>query len=81
MTLKTLSEEVATDLSASALFVLHVLVEADEPLTTAELAERTQLAQRTVRKAVEKLRDADLAESKPSVKDARKTIHVVADLP
>jgi predicted transcriptional regulator len=80
MTLADLSDDVATDLSASALFVLHVLIEADRPLTTIEIAERTRLDERTIRFAVEKLRDVDLVESKPSVQDARKTIHALVDI-
>lgn len=52
------------DLPPSAKFVLRELRESETPLTTPELADRTDLPDRTVRRALRRLRAADRVETR-----------------
>lgn len=79
MTFAEITADADEDLSASTLFVLYVLVDDGGSMTSDELASQTQLDERTVRYAVENLREASIVESKPSPHDPRCMIHVVDD--
>ena len=64
------------DLTPSAKFVYYVLAEADRPLTTPQIAARTAIDGRTVRRALDDLRDADLVETRPpGVRNPRAPVH------
>ena len=69
-----------TDAPVSSLYIHHILEEADRPLTTPELAERTGMSERTTRRAVERLRDRDVIETQPAVRTPKTPRHrLVAD--
>ena len=61
-------------LSPSAKLVFRVL-QHDQPLTTRDIAEKTLLPQRTVRYALSKLNDADLAEERVDPQEPRTRLY------
>ena len=64
------------DAPASAKFVHYVLEEADRPLTTPAIADRTGLPERTVREAVDRLRDRNIVETRgPSPRNPNAPLH------
>lgn len=75
MSLTAHSDEIPDDLTPSALFVLRVLVE-NEAMTTAQLRDDTLLNERTLRLAINHLREADLVESVPDATGPRRKKHV-----
>ncbi|MFB6114058.1 MAG: MarR family transcriptional regulator [Halodesulfurarchaeum sp.] len=62
------------ELPPSAKLVAKVL-ETDEPLSQGQLAEESLLPDRTVRYALTRLTDANLVESRYSLRDARKQVY------
>ena len=62
------------ELPPSAKLVAKVL-ETDAPLSQGELAEESLLPDRTVRYALNRLRDAELVDSRYSFEDARKQVY------
>jgi DNA-binding transcriptional ArsR family regulator len=69
--------ETLRELPPSAKLVAKVL-ETDAPLSQGELAEASLLPDRTVRYALNRLEDADLADSRYSFRDARKQVYFLA---
>ena len=69
--------ETLRDLPPSAKLVAKVL-EYEETLTQAELAEETLLPPRTVRYALSRLEEVDAVESRFSFSDARKRLYTLA---
>lgn len=65
------------DLPPSAKLVAKVL-ETNAPLSQGELAEKSLLPDRTVRYALNRLEDAELADSRYSFRDARKQVYFLA---
>lgn len=63
------------DLPPSAKLVVAILAAADDELTQARLAARSQLPERTVRWALERLRDRDLVAERPCPQDARQSLY------
>ncbi|MFB6162544.1 MAG: winged helix-turn-helix domain-containing protein [Halococcoides sp.] len=61
----------------SAKLVAKVL-EYNDTLTQSQIAERSKLPGRTVRYALGRLEDADVVESRPSFRDARKRVYSLA---
>jgi len=59
-----MSNSTLEDAPASAKFVHYVLEEADHSLTTSALAERTGLPERTIREAIDHLRDRGVVETR-----------------
>lgn len=51
---------------------------ADEPVTTADLEERTCLSRSTVYRALERLRDEDLLKEEIDTSDARRRVYDLA---
>jgi len=74
MSLADRVDEIPDGLPPSALYVLRVLVDADA-MTSVQIERETLLPDRTVRYALDQLRDADLVESRPSTVDPRKQLH------
>ncbi|UIP00579.1 MarR family transcriptional regulator [Halobaculum sp. CBA1158] len=70
--------EAVADLPPSAKLVFVVL-ERETRLTQAELAEETLLPQRTVRYALEELRDADVLREELNIMDARQRFYSLGD--
>lgn len=66
------------DLPPSAKLVLKVL-EVDGAMTQAQIAAESRLSQRTVRYALESLRDADVVQKQVYLRDARKSLYSVPD--
>lgn len=64
------------EMAPSAKLVFFELGQASEPLDHGELSERTLLPKRTVRYALNRLREADLVEERPLLTDARKNLYV-----
>lgn len=62
------------ELPPSAKLVAKVL-ETEHPLSQGQLAEESLLPDRTVRYALNRLRDADLIDSRYSFRDARKQVY------
>jgi len=69
-----INSDAVANLPPSAKLVYLVLQEVD-PLTQAELRQRTQLPDRTVRSALERLEEAGVIESQPYLGDARQTLY------
>jgi len=68
------------DLSPSAKFVYYVLQEADRALTSTEIATRTGLPVRTVRRALQDLRDRDAVEQRgPRPRDPGTPLYTATD--
>lgn len=65
------------ELPPSAKLVAKVL-EASAPLSQGELAEQSLLPDRTVRYALNRLEEAELANSRYSFRDARKQVYFLA---
>jgi DNA-binding transcriptional ArsR family regulator len=65
------------DLPPSAKLVAKVL-EGGEALSQARLVEKSLLPERTVRYALNRLKEADLLESRYSFRDARKQVYYLA---
>ncbi|MUV90561.1 winged helix-turn-helix transcriptional regulator [Halapricum sp. CBA1109] len=65
------------ELPPSAKLVAKVL-ETDSPLSQGELAEQSLLPDRTVRYALNRLEEADLADSRYSFRDARKQVYFLS---
>ena len=70
--------EAVADLPPSAKLVFVVL-ENHERLTQAALAEETLLPQRTVRYALDELRDADVLREELNIMDARQRFYSLVD--
>jgi DNA-binding MarR family transcriptional regulator len=70
--------EAVADLPPSAKLVFVVL-ENHERLTQAALAEETLLPQRTVRYALDELRDADVLHEELNIMDARQRFYSLTD--
>ena len=75
MTLTGLDDDVPERLTPSALYVLRVLEDNGGWMTSTEIADETLLSERTVRNAVDRLREEELAETKPSLCDPRGKRH------
>jgi DNA-binding transcriptional ArsR family regulator len=65
------------ELPPSAKLVAKVL-ETDSPLSQGELAEQSLLPDRTVRYALNRLEEAELADSRYSFRDARKQVYFLS---
>ncbi|MFB6162694.1 MAG: MarR family transcriptional regulator [Halococcoides sp.] len=65
------------DLPPSAKLVAKVL-DADGPLSKAELVEQSLLPDRTVRYALDRLEDIEMVESRRDVRDARRQVFSLA---
>lgn len=70
----SLSIETRSDLPPSAKLVV-VTLDYEGALTQQELAAETRLHPRTVRYGLTRLEEHNLIESRPSLRDARKTIY------
>jgi len=66
------------ELPPSAKLVAKIL-ETGGPLSQGQLAEESLLPDRTVRYALNRLEDAELVESRYSVRDARKQVYSLTD--
>ncbi|MDQ2053257.1 winged helix-turn-helix domain-containing protein [Halobellus sp. H-GB7] len=74
-----MTDAVLDDVPASAKFVHYVLEEADRPLTTSELADRTGLPERTIREAIDRLRDRNIVETRaPSPRNPNAPLHDIS---
>jgi transcription initiation factor IIE alpha subunit len=67
-----------TDLGPSAKLVYTVL-EHEGPLTQQQVVDRTRLAARTVRKALTRLKSADVVEERVYLQDARQRLYHVRE--
>ena len=76
MSLADQSDEIPDDLAPSALYILRGLVDADEPMTTAQLEHDTLLPKRTIRYGLDRLRSDSLVETQPSPSDPRREHHI-----
>jgi predicted transcriptional regulator len=61
------AEGVLRDLPESSQQAYHVLLGHEEPLRTAEIAEETDFDQRTILRAVNRLRECDLIERRSNL--------------
>jgi predicted ArsR family transcriptional regulator len=69
-----------TDAPPSAKFVHYILDEADRALTSAEIADRSGLPVRTVRRALQDLQDRDAVEQRgPRPRDPGAPLYTAAD--
>ncbi|MDS0475528.1 helix-turn-helix domain-containing protein [Natrinema sp. 1APR25-10V2] len=66
------------DLPPSAKLVLKVLA-IDGTMTQGQLATETRLSKRTVRDALERLRDVDVIDERVDFRDARRSLYSVSD--
>ncbi|TYL36290.1 MarR family transcriptional regulator [Natronococcus pandeyae] len=66
------------DLPPSAKLVLKVL-EVEGTMTQEQIATESRLSKRTVRYALEKLRNADVVRKRVYFRDARKSLYSVSD--
>lgn len=71
-----LSEAIVQDLPPSSKLVLKIL-EYDNNLTQKEIVEKSRLAQRTTRDALERLQEADIVEKGVDFRDARQNIYTL----
>lgn len=61
--------------------LVYLTLRVDGPLTQAELSERTQTPQRTVRDALQTLRDGGYLSERPHLRDTRQTLYDVTPTP
>lgn len=64
------------ELPPSAKLVARILAE-DGPLAPGPLAEQSLLPKRTMRYAINRLEEADLVDTRPSLQDARKQVYLL----
>lgn len=64
------------ELPPSAKLVARILAE-NGPLAPGSLAEQSLLPKRTMRYAINRLEEADLVDTRPSLQDARKQVYVL----
>lgn len=67
------------EMPPSAKLVFRVLDDAEEPLSSDEVSERTLLVRRTVRYALNKLKDAEIVDERRDFTDARRLTYEVYD--
>ncbi|WP_396611301.1 transcriptional regulator [Haloferax sp. S1W] len=73
------SNEHLDEMPPSAALVYDILTQADEPVSSTEIASRTLLAPRTVRDALNRLQDAKLVHSRAKITDPRKRQYELTD--
>ncbi|SFR70241.1 winged helix-turn-helix domain-containing protein [Halogeometricum limi] len=59
--------------------LVYKVLEHDGPLTQRQLADNSLLPTRTVRYALDRLRDADIVEERLCIQDARKRLYYLAE--